>query len=969
MSDINKDPSLLYDEEFMKKREKMFGENAEYSEVDSGRENLFEEEEEEKEEDAFEEKGLFSFLRRSKNKKSRRKSREDDDDDDDDGYDILMLEELEKKEEAEKEKAQQVQKAQEEKDKKKEPQKKIETQKKEPEKKETKANSKKSVSKAQKSKAETAQEESSTAQKSSVKNSEKAKTEESFKQEEKVEAKPQKAQDIQKAKEQEKIIESIEQDQEQLAEEKAMFDDLDDINALLESVGIKPLSSEDEDEKSSDEIDLEDEDVKIAEIKTKDSSNTADDKSRTRHFSFVKTAEETAQKIKNSDTKILGSFYKSKKDGASEEEIEENLKSSRKNLIDNFRVLAKNTGDRAIFERETDGKKSSITESIETKEGEGIFDAVDRMSKKVGSIFSKKSAKEKRKEQLLNAQALSKEIKAMKNKKSKTLIFTIVLTALMLILTVLSGAYTQGGALEFLFGNGARLYTGLSLAILVLCCVGALPLFSKAVETISEKRFDENTAMLVVTLCTAVHCVVSLICGLDEEIGYDLYCCVAAFFILILQYSDLCTLDTVSKSLSVVMRSGSLIGLQSVLNKSDAAALGYGIAGEKDTEIFYACDCENVQNPLEIANEKTADKKFYTVSLAVSLGLSVVFAAVLAIVYKNALMLPAVFAGAVCLLTPVFRKIVSVKLRQEANIELASYGAMVMSFDACEKIGKSHAVVLDMSDLFEAGVSKFRSVPSSKIAQSDAVVFAAATLKNTRSIIRNCFDSFLEQSHIELPEAEDLQYEDSLGYSSWVAGRRVLVGTREMLKAHSIDCPTQEEEMKYSKGRNVLYVVVEGVIVATFLVTYSPKVEARKAISSFNKTGLILMINSAEPGVEETLLASKLATDIASVKIISTKGAEIISAYKSNPNTKEDNGLLCSKKQRSIMQLINASFGLYSAEKISLVMSVLALVINFVALVLCSALRVSSTFTALTVIIMQTLWAIASYFVAKSKIK
>lgn len=957
MSDTNKDPSLLYDEEFMKKREQMFGENAEYSEVESGRENLFDDEEEE--EDAFEEKGLFSFLRRSKNKKSRKKSRYDDDDDDDDGYDILMLEELEKKEEAEAEKSQPE---------KKESEDKKQAQKKEEKKKEENSPKEKSASASQK-----AQKVNSEKPKAKKDLKQSKKETASFEKETEEKVQVQEEKDTQKTKEQEKIIEEIEQDQEDFSAEKAMLENLDDINALLESVGIKPLSSDDvgieSENKNENENAAEDEDVKIAEFESVDNNDSKEDKSRTRHFSFAKAAQETASKVKNSDTKVLGSFYKSKKDGYSEEEIEENLKSSRKNLIDNFRVLAKNTGDRAIFERETDGKKSSITESIETKDGEGIFDAVDRMSKKVGSIFSKKSLKEKRKEQVLNAQTLAKEIKTIKNKKSKSIIFTIVLTVLMLILTVLVGVYTEGGALEFLFGNGARFYSGVSLGLLVLCIIGALPLFSKAVESISEKRFDENTALLLLTLCTAVHSIAALIGGLDEETGYDLYCCVAAFFILILQFSELCTLDTVSKNLSIVMRSPALIGLQSVLNKSDAAALGYGIAGENDTEIFYACDCENVEQPLEIAQRKTADKKFYTLSLALSLGVSIVFAAILSIVYKDAFLFFSVFAGSICLLTPIFRKAVSVKLREDTNAELASFGAMVMSFDSCEKIGNSHAVVLDVADLFEAGVSKFRSVASSKITQNDAVVFAAATLKNTRSIIRNCFDSFLEQNQINLPEAEDLQYEDRLGYSSWVAGRRVLVGTREMLKAHSIDCPTQEEEMRYSKGRNVLYVVVEGVIVATFLVTYSPKVEARKSILNFNKTGLILMINSAEPGLEENLLASKLGTDIASVKIISTKGAEIISAYKSNPNTKENNGLLCSKKQRSIMQLINASFGLYSADKISLVMSVLALVINFIALVLCSALRVSSTFTALTVIIMQTLWAFASYFVAKSKIK
>ena len=37
MSDNRNDPSSLYDEDFMRKREAMFGENSESEDVDSGR--------------------------------------------------------------------------------------------------------------------------------------------------------------------------------------------------------------------------------------------------------------------------------------------------------------------------------------------------------------------------------------------------------------------------------------------------------------------------------------------------------------------------------------------------------------------------------------------------------------------------------------------------------------------------------------------------------------------------------------------------------------------------------------------------------------------------------------------------------------------------------------------------------------------------------------------------------------------
>ena len=76
MSDKRNDPSSLYDEDFMKKREEMFGTNSESQDVDSGRheedDDFFPDEEEST--DVFEEKGgLFSkFKRPSKSKKKAR---------------------------------------------------------------------------------------------------------------------------------------------------------------------------------------------------------------------------------------------------------------------------------------------------------------------------------------------------------------------------------------------------------------------------------------------------------------------------------------------------------------------------------------------------------------------------------------------------------------------------------------------------------------------------------------------------------------------------------------------------------------------------------------------------------------------------------------------------------------------------------------------------------------------------------
>ena len=67
------------------------------------------------------------------------------------------------------------------------------------------------------------------------------------------------------------------------------------------------------------------------------------------------------------------------------------------------------------------------------------------------------------------------------------------------------------------------------------------------------------------------------------------------------------------------------------------------------------------------------------------------------------------------------------------------------------------------------------------------------------SILSGCFDEIINQMGIEMPEAEDFAYEEKLGYSCWIADRRVLVGNRQMLIEHSIPAPTEYEEKAVKK--------------------------------------------------------------------------------------------------------------------------------------------------------------------------
>ena len=147
--------------------------------------------------------------------------------------------------------------------------------------------------------------------------------------------------------------------------------DLDSINSLLESVGIAPINREQTEEKAQKD-------------ETGTAKTQAPDDGKTKHFD-LKTNGSKPQEKKENDFQLTFDGYEDevKPKIVSAQAVEKQLKESRQNLIENFRVLSNEDGDKAILEKEPTGKGgSSLADLLEPKKGETLFDAVERAGKR-----------------------------------------------------------------------------------------------------------------------------------------------------------------------------------------------------------------------------------------------------------------------------------------------------------------------------------------------------------------------------------------------------------------------------------------------------------------------------------------------------------------------------------------------------------------------------------------------------------
>lgn len=751
---------------------------------------------------------------------------------------------------------------------------------------------------------------------------------------------------------------------------KETKESIDDINALLLSVGLSPI----ERDAPAPPDALE----KTRHFEAPPAPEADDGK--TRHFTPP-----TAKKAPPKPTFGTGQMVLDGYDDedaprrVNEAEVEARLQESRKNLVENFRVLQGEREDNTILEKQATGDgANSVFDSLEVREGEPLFDAVEKADKKTLASLKKLGARavqtvqqiaraDRRTVQLLDARVTKESLSQARARVKKQAIALGVLFALSLLLNLFGAFYTPGGSLEFLFGHGARLFTLLNLLLLAGGVLTVLRDVRDGLQTLAQKSWSYHAMLVVLDAVVLLHTLIMLAFGMDESTGLVSFSLCALFLSLVEYAGNLVRLHTVQGDLAVMMHAGQLQGLRPLENETDAAALGRGFTEKKHPQILLSADVPALPDADALTAQTDPHGKLYFFGTAAAFVAAFAFALARAIIQKNALLFFSAFLSCAFLCAPFMRGVISVLLKTKNDASLGKDGLVVSGAEAALSLGKADAAAVDAGDLFTVEVSRFRPVPGGRMNRTDAAIYAAACLCRTRSLLADAFGDFLSQTGVEAPAAEDLQYEDRLGYSCWIVGRRVLVGTRDMLVQHSISVPSAAEEAAYAGKDQVLYVAVEGIVAATFLVRYQVRPAVRAAVRGFNKSGLVLLLTCGDPSLSEALVAKKLSLDVAAIKIADQKGAKLLEEQRTAA-LETAPGLLCAKGRQGVLPLIRAALGLYEGERLAGIVHIASLAFCFLLLILCILFKISAFFLPPTIVFLHLLWSLAAYYVGTTRL-
>ncbi len=620
------------------------------------------------------------------------------------------------------------------------------------------------------------------------------------------------------------------------------------------------------------------------------------------------------------------------------------LDKNKKSFMQNFRVLSRDKEDRAIIEAAPVGKGGkAFADSIKPKKGEDIFEAVEKAylnKDDVTQIKIENTAlrKERNMKGAEKAAQMKKDaLKQIEREKSKLLIYGVIF-AVVFILTV--------------FFNEKSFYPPCCLIASAIIFLMSFSSFKSSFKALKSLSAVPETALALMNFFVFIHNITMY--SLEQAGSIYTICAVLACFMS--SFASYYKLKSRVRLINMATKSKELSILQRIAVKNDVAYFASNVEGTDEPDIFYCAKAFLDVGIEEPEGDKEKENKRYVFSMSLVLLASLIVGLLCFSTQLTGISFISALTATVCLLLPVLYDPISRYEFYRRGRSMLKQGACISGREALSHISSSDGFVLDARDVFAADISRFRKSAVSKIAQNDSAVFAAALLNEAGSVLAPCFDSFIKQMNIELPEVENFQYEERLGYSAWVVDRKILVGNRQMLLNHSITVPSKEHEKAYGKNKFVMYVVVDGEISATFLVSYKVLSSLRKYSQDFNKTGLVLMLSSKEAFLNEEIVSAKLSLDISSVKVLSSKATAIMDRFNSSIEQQAPTGLLCSAKKRSIMHLIMECYSLTSSDKLIRYMIVLGQVLGFILLVLSPILKIPALISPITIVILRLIW-------------
>lgn len=226
---------------------------------------------------------------------------------------------------------------------------------------------------------------------------------------------------------------------------------------------------------------------------------------------------------------------------------------------------------------------------------------------------------------------------------------------------------------------------------------------------------------------------------------------------------------------------------------------------------------------------------------------------------------------------------------KRANKKLSIDKTLVCGYDAVDEYGDTELVMINIRDIFTPASIIMHGMKVFDQSMIDcAILDGASVMHECQNHLEGVFLKLVDGDKTLLNTVDSIVYEDGLGISAWVNGKRVLIGNRQLMRLHEIKMPEASYEEKFTKdGKDVLYISNSGSLTAMFVLSYQKVNGIARQLKDLAKQKVSLLLYSTDPNINAEKIAKIYAYPAGLVHMIAGRYAdEFIGSTSATPFTK-----------------------------------------------------------------------------------
>lgn len=267
--------------------------------------------------------------------------------------------------------------------------------------------------------------------------------------------------------------------------------------------------------------------------------------------------------------------------------------------------------------------------------------------------------------------------------------------------------------------------------------------------------------------------------------------------------------------------------------------------------VAYPAKTKFLSNFLEYSYSEDYAESTYHIVAPVSILAGILISVLTYIFNKNVAVAISTFSATMCICTPLTSTMAANYPMLRLSNKLIPSGAMVAGYSSVAQFSDTEGVVMKASDIFPPENVTLHGIKAFDQSKIDSVILdAASVVCSTDGMLAGVFNKMIGTNKSMLRPVENIAYEDSMGLSAWVDGKRVLIGNRELMIHHGIEVPSMDYEKRYVKdSKNIVYLSNSGELSAMFVISYNPNNQVMDELDKLADNEMCLIVETSDPNI------------------------------------------------------------------------------------------------------------------------